>query len=176
MYKVKGVVKRMNKVNDLINEMIAYYDGDVKRINHWIKVHSFAKIIGEMEHIDDSKQEILEVTAIVHDIGIKVSEQKYNSSAAKYQQIEGPVLAEELLRKLEFDESIISRVSFLVGHHHTYHAIDDIDFQILIEADFLVNIYEDDMNQDAVMIIGDKHFKTTTGTAYLEMLYLRSAR
>ena len=30
-------------------EMIKYYAGDIKRINHFIKVHGYAKAIGEAE-------------------------------------------------------------------------------------------------------------------------------
>jgi HD superfamily phosphohydrolase YqeK len=63
--------------------MIKYYAGDVKRINHFMKVYGFAKTIGEMEQLESAKQEVLELAAIVHDIGIKVNEQKYNSSAGK---------------------------------------------------------------------------------------------
>jgi predicted metal-dependent HD superfamily phosphohydrolase len=162
----------MDKKSVLINEMITYYAGDVKRINHFMKVYCFAKTIGEMEELDDRKQQILEIAAIVHDIGIKISEQKYNSSSGKYQQIEGPAIAEEFLNRLNFSDEIISRVSYLVGHHHTYQVIDDMDFQILVEADFLVNIHEDSMEKDAAVMVRDKYFKTKTGKAFLENLYM----
>ena len=162
----------MDKKSAIINEMIKYYAGDVKRINHFMKVYSFAKTIGEMEQIESEKQEILEIAAIVHDIGIKLSEQKYNSSSGKYQQIEGPAIAKELLEKLDYSSSIIARVCFLVGHHHTYTAINDIDFQILVEADFLINIFEDEMSQEAVSKIKDNYFKTTAGINFLNLLYL----
>ena len=159
--------------SNLINEMIKYYEGDVKRINHFLKVFSFAKTIGEMENLDSGKQDLLEIAAIVHDIGIKVSEQKYNSSSGKYQQIEGPPIAKNLLEQLNFSDLVVNRVCYLVGHHHTYNAIDDIDFQILVEADFLVNIDEDSITQDSIIKIKDNYFKTNTGKEYLNMLYLK---
>lgn len=162
----------MSKKSELINEMIKYYSGDVKRINHFMKVYSFAKTIGELEQLESSKQEVLELAAIVHDIGIKVSEQKYNSSSGKYQQIEGPGIAKEFLQKLGFSEEVVSRVCYLVGHHHTYNLIDDRDFQILVEADFLINIHEEIMNADAICKIRANYFKTKTGISYLNMLYL----
>ncbi|HOV27294.1 MAG TPA: HD domain-containing protein [Pseudobacteroides sp.] len=161
----------MDKKVSLINEMIKYYSGDVKRINHFMKVYSFAKTIGKLEQLSCEKQEILEIAAIVHDIGIKVSEQKYNSSSGKYQQIEGPAIAEDLLKRLGFSDLIISRVSYLVGHHHTYNAIDDLDFQILVEADFLVNIYEDNMSQEAISRIRDNYFKTNAGIVFLNNVF-----
>ncbi|WP_138205283.1 HD domain-containing protein [Haloimpatiens lingqiaonensis] len=162
----------MDKKSVLINEMIKYYASDVKRINHFMKVYSFAKTIGEMEKVDCLNQEVLEIAAIVHDIGIKLSEQKYNSSSGKYQQIEGPALAKKLLEKLDFEDTIISRVCFIVGHHHTYTAIDGIDFQILVEADFLINIYEDEISQEAICKIRDNYYKTDAGINFLKQMYL----
>ncbi len=162
----------MLKKSELISEMIKYYAGDIKRINHFMKVYSFAKTIGEMEGLDIEKQEILEVAAIVHDIGIKVSEQKYNSSAGKYQELEGPAIAKNMLERLGFNDLLSDRVCFLVGHHHTYTAIDDIDFQILVEADFLINVHEDEISKNSVLIIRDKYFKTKAGKSYLNLMYL----
>lgn len=66
---------------------------------------------------------------------------------------------------------MIERVCFLVGHHHTYTAIDDIDFQILVEADFLINIFEDGMSQEAVCKIRDRYFRTNAGLSLLKLMY-----
>ena len=79
--------------------MIEYYSGDVKRIQHFMKVHSFAKLISEMEQLDKNIIELIEITALVHDIGIKSAEEKYNSNSGKYQEIEGPPIAEKMLPK-----------------------------------------------------------------------------
>lgn len=161
-----------NNESIVINEMISYYANDPRRINHFLKVYSFSKSIGELENLDEETQYILEISAIMHDIGIKISEEKYNSSAGNYQEIEGPPVARKMLEKLGFDEKIIERVCFLIGHHHTYSKIDSIDYQILVEADFLVNIYEDEIKQDSIISIKDKYFKTKSGTNFLEKLYL----
>ena len=37
-------------INRLHYEMIRLYSGDPKRIQHFCKVHSYAKLIAEMEH------------------------------------------------------------------------------------------------------------------------------
>ena len=153
-------------------KMIEYYTGDARRIHHFLKVHSFAKLIGEMEGIAGKEMEILEVAALVHDIGIKISEKKYNSSAGKYQEIEGPPIAKEMLTKLGYDKDVIERVSYLVGHHHTYSNIDGIDYQILVEADFLVNIDEDEMTKETAKNVREKIFKTKSGTQMLDNLFL----
>ena len=92
-------------VNKVTTAMIDYYKGDPKRIQHFLKVHAYAKLIGEQERLDKEILEILEVAALTHDIGIKVSEQKYNSSAGKYQEIEGPAVAQKMLEDLQYDKT-----------------------------------------------------------------------
>lgn len=162
----------MSKIGEIINAMIVYNEGDVRRINHFLKVYSFAKTIGELERLDDETQNILEIAAVTHDIGIKLSELKYNSSAGNYQQIEGPGEAKTLLENLGVDNKIIERVCFLIAHHHTYNNITGIDYQILVEADFLVNAYEDSMEAFAMEKVRDKIFRTATGKNLLNGMYL----
>lgn len=159
-------------ISIIINEMIKYYSKDPRRVNHFLKVFSFAKSIGELEKLDEKTQDILEIAAVMHDIGIKLSEEKYNSSAGNYQEIEGPPVAKEMLLKYNFDKAFIDRVCYLIGHHHTYGEIDRIDYQILIEADFLVNIYEDEIKIPQIESIKEKYFKTKAGTEFLINLYL----
>ena len=161
----------MNNTGKVIEAMIEYYGTDLRRINHFLKVFSFAKTIGEGENLDTDRQTLLEVSAIVHDIGIKQSELKYNSSAGKYQEIEGPAEAEKLLSKLGYDSDFISKVCYLVGHHHTYSQIDSIPYQILVEADFLVNLFEDGASIEAVKKAEEKIFRTPTGTKLLKKMY-----
>ena len=162
----------MKKMGNLAGAMIAYDSGDAKRINHFLKVWSYAKAIGEKESLNEEMLEILEAAAIVHDIGIKVSEEKYHSGAGRYQQIEGPPIAEEMLKKLGYNDSFISRVCFLVAHHHTYDCIDGSDYQILVEADFLVNIDEGKMSMETVKKIQKEIFRTETGKTFLKHLFL----
>lgn len=161
----------MAVISRLIDEMTAYYRGDPRRINHFLKVHAFAKAIAELEGVDAQTLFTLEAAAVVHDVGIKLSEQKYGSSAGNYQELEGPPIAREMLQKLGVDVPVIERVCYLVGHHHTYGQINGIDYQILIEADFLVNIYEDDLTVKQAAAIRDKYFKTNTAITLLGRLY-----
>lgn len=153
----------MISTNSILIEMINYYQGDPKRIQHFLKVHSFAKFIAEQENLTPDKLYILEIASLMHDIGIKIAEQKYNSSNGKYQELEGPAPAREILEKLRVDANVIDRVCFLIAHHHTYNNIDNIDYQILVEADFLVNLYEDNCPKQAVENALNRIFKTKTG-------------
>jgi hypothetical protein len=153
----------MDIINNLIAKMISYYAGDPKRIQHFMKVYSFSKFIGELESLDSDTQTTLEIAAVLHDIGIKISEKKYGKCNGKLQEQEGPAIAEPILQQLNLDPNMLSRVLYLIAHHHTYHAIDGIDYQILIEADFLVNLYEDHATTEAIAAAYKNIFKTRSG-------------
>ncbi len=152
--------------------MTDYFAGDIKRINHFIKVHGFAMAIGKSEGLDERTLDILEVTAYTHDIGIKISEEKYNSSSGYYQQVEGPAEAHKLLKPLGYDDEFIERVKYLISRHHRYNNIDGMDCQILIEADFIVNVYEDEVKPETVKDIYEKIFKTESGKRIMRDLYM----
>lgn len=136
-------------INKLHFAMINFYKGDSKRIQHFCKVHSYAKLIAELENVDKNTLYVLEAAALVHDIGIHYCEEKYGNCNGKLQEKEGPAIAKKLLADLGFDDSVSDRVQYLISHHHTYNNIDGIDYQILVEADFLVNIYEDGLSNAA---------------------------
>ena len=76
--------------------------------------------------------------------------------------------AEKMLAELNYDPEIIARVSYLVGHHHTYTNIDGMDYQILVEADFLVNLFEEGfringVDKQQVKNVYERIFKTEAG-------------
>ncbi len=150
-------------INKLHLAMIDLYSGDPKRIQHFCKVHSYAKLIAEAEKVDGKTLFIIETAALTHDIGIHICEEKYGNCGGKLQEKEGPAVAKNLLEKLGFDDKVSERVQFLIAHHHTYDNIDKIDWQILVEADFLVNMYEDGISKSAVQNAYNKIFKTAGG-------------
>lgn len=162
----------MEDIDKVLNSMISYYTGDARRVNHFLKVYGFAKGMGAREGLDPAGQKILEIAALTHDIGIKNSELKYNSSSGGHQQVEGPPEARKMLEALSVDEGIIERVCWLIAHHHTYSQIDSLDYQILVEADFLVNSYEDELSVESIRAIRDKIFRTESGLQLLDSLYL----
>lgn len=153
----------MSRLNNLYRKMIEFYRGDPARIQHFVKVHSFAKLIGEEEHLGEKTLYILEAAAYVHDIGIRLAEQKYGHENGRLQEQEGPAEAEKMMKSLGFEQDVIDRVSYLVGHHHTYTNINGMDYQILVEADFLVNYFENHSETDTIKKSVKKIFKTETG-------------
>ena len=164
------------KIRDVLAYMVAYNAGDARRVNHLIKVYGFAKTIGESEGLDADTQEILEIAALTHDIGIRNSERKYGNCTGVHQQEEGPPEARALLSSLDASERVIERVCWLIAHHHTYSNIQGMDYQILVEADFLVNAFEDEMDEDAIRTVREKLFRTKTGTKLLDLLYLSDVK
>jgi len=158
--------------NQLIDSMITMFAGDARRINHFLKVYTYAKTIAEQEHFRADLQEIVEMVAITHDIGIRISEDTYGTSNATLQQTEGPPVARRLLTSLGYAPELIERVCHIISLHHTYSAIEGEDFQILVEADLLVNLDEKHSEEAQVRSMQEKIFKTPTGLRYLEALFL----
>lgn len=159
------------KIIALMEAMIVYYRGDARRTQHFLKVHQLARFIGIKERLDTDTQIALEAAALVHDIGIRLAEKQFGRCDGKLQEALGSELAREMLQRLQFDPAMIERVCYLVGHHHTYSQIDGLDYQILVEADFLVNLYEDDCNLSAVRSAYENIFRTASGKKICETMY-----
>ena len=156
----------------LIAAMTDYDKGDAMRIQHFMKVHDYAVTIATLEGVGENLMSILESAAILHDIGIHVSEEKYGSSNGKYQEKEGPAEACKLLSSLGgYSKEQIDRICYLIAHHHTYNDIDGLDYQILVESDFLVNIYEDNLSHKAILAIRNNIFRTKSGLYLLDNMY-----
>ncbi|EEG75941.1 HD domain-containing protein [[Clostridium] hylemonae] len=160
--------------NELLMNMTEYYAGQPNRIQHFMKVYAYSRMLGEMEGLDSRTQHILEAAAAVHDIGIRRSEELYGDCSGKHQEELGPEEAEKMLTGLGYGRELTERVCFLVGRHHTYTDIDGMDHQILVEADFLVNLFEneDGINKKAVENALERIFVTKSGKAVLKTMFL----
>lgn len=165
----------MNTIAKVQAAMLAYNAGDTRRINHLLKVYALAKAIGELEMLQPDTQYILELAALTHDIGIRNSQQKYGSAAGEYQQLEGPPEARRLLLDAAVSEPVVDRVCWLIAHHHTYRDIQGQDYQILIEADFLVNIDEDGLHASSIRKIEQTLFQTSAGKRFLHAMFPSAA-
>lgn len=159
------------QLEELCECMIEYYEGDPKRIQHFIKVHSFAAMIGQKENLDETTQFILEAAAYTHDIGIKPAEEKYGRCDGKLQEQEGPIVAQKMLSEVGIENYMIERICYLIGNHHTYDHVEGMDYQILIEADFLVNMLEDDMSERFIRKAYERIFKTESGKKLCRVMF-----
>lgn len=156
----------------MIQKMVEFDARDPKRIQHFLKVYQFAHVIGVEEGISEELQKILDLAAILHDIGIRPSEEKYGRCDGKLQEQEGPAYAMQLLKEFsEVTEEERDRICYLIGHHHTYQNVEGMDYQILLEADFLVNAYEDELPREAILTFKQKVFRTETGKKLLDTMF-----
>lgn len=163
-------VNAMNKNVALYNEMVDFFAGDARRCQHFIKVASLAKQLAESEGAD---AELVEAAGLVHDCGIKPGEAKYGAGhcTGKIQEQEGPSVACELLQKVGYTPEKIERICYLVAHHHTYNIIDGLDYQLLVEADFIVNFYEDGTPKENIAKAVELIFKTESGIKLAKTMF-----
>ena len=165
-------------IGTVLSRMITYLGSDTKRIHHAMKVYGFSCALWEEEakarglSNTDERKETLLLAAILHDIGIHEAERKYDSNDGIYQEMEGPAVAEALLEECHADPRLSARVCYLVGHHHSYHLIDDLDFQILVEAEELVNLEEDYADTRAILAARQISMKTAGAQKILDSYLL----
>lgn len=158
-------------ISQIMEKMIAFSDGNIHDIDHFIRVWTYARTIGELENLDRETQFLLEVAAITHDIACPLCRVKYGNTNGKYQEEEGILMVKEFLSDIGIAEEVIDRVAFLVGHHHTFSGIDGIDYQILIEADYIANATENGYGQENIVNFMQKIMKTEGGKQILKAIY-----
>ena len=150
-------------------EMKRYFKQDFKRIGHASRVARYAEQIGREEQ---GNLAVILTAAYLHDIGIKEAERKHNSSAARYQEAEGPPIAREILIKLGAAEKIIEEVCHIIGHHHHPEKEETINFKSLFDADLIANLEEthkqSPMDRSKVERILAKSFLTESGRKLAE--------
>jgi hypothetical protein len=158
-----AAIRNIQTIRDkLVARMKDVFGRDEKRINHALRVLEYAERINAAEGGDPL---VIKAAAILHDIGIQAAERKYGSAAGKYQEIEGPPIAEPILKENDLDPARIEHICRIIANHHSARDIDTIEFRVLWDADWLVNLQEDFADVDAPqrreMI--DKVFRTDKG-------------
>lgn len=125
--------------NRVAVEMKRYFKRDFKRIGHATRVARYAEQIGREER---GNLAVILTAAYLHDIGIHEAERKHNSTAAKYQEEEGPPIAKEILNRLGGNEEMIDEVCDIIGHHHHPRPEETLNFKVLYDADLITNLEE----------------------------------
>lgn len=159
------------RIEEIMKKMIDQAEGNHHDINHFMKVHSFARTIGLMEGLDEETQYLLEASAIVHDIACPLCREKYGSTAGNLQEAESEPLLREFFTGTDIPECQLERIIFIVTHHHTYCGVDGLDYQILLEADYLVNAAEGKRPVPAILSTGKKIIRTESGKRFLYAMF-----
>ena len=158
-------------VAEVVKKMVEYSKGDLHDINHFMKVYAYAKTIAEGENLSPEQQKLVEVTAVVHDIACPLCRKKYGSADGKHQELEGGPLVREFLHDTGLTPAQVDRVAYLVSHHHTLTDIDGIDYQILIEADYIVNAAESEYSKENIKRFINKVMQTNSGSMLARQIF-----
>ncbi len=159
------------KVAQIIKKMVEFSNGNLHDIKHFLKVWSYAKTIAELENIDEHTLYVLELACVVHDIACPLCREKYGNTNGANQELESPALLESFFKDTDLSATDLDRIIYLVSHHHTYTNVEGLDYQILLEADFLVNADESSLPTKSILSFRDKVFKTQAGTELLNEIY-----
>lgn len=154
-----------------MDKMIAFSEGNIHDIDHFIRVWTYAKTIAELEQLDSETQYILEVAAITHDIACPLCREKYGNTNGKHQEAEGVSMVETFLNDADMSAHQMERIKYLVGHHHTLSGIDGIDHQILIEADYIANASENGYDGKNIENFLNQIVKTSTGKQWIKSVF-----
>lgn len=156
---------------EILVKMIDCSEGNLHDIAHLLKVYGYARTIGECEGLDETTQKTVEVASIIHDIACPLCRQKYGDTNGRHQEMESEPLVRAFLAGCGLADEMVERIVYLVSHHHSPNLIDGQDFQILIEADYLVNADESNYPVSSIRTVYNTIFKTSTGKALLQSMY-----
>lgn len=160
-----------NKIARIMKRIIVFSDGNIHDIDHLIRVWTYAKTIGEMEGLDEETQFVLEVAAITHDIACPLCREKYGNTNGKHQEEEGALMVREFLSCESLEEKKLERIVYLVAHHHTFSNIEGLDYQILLEADYIANATENDYSKENVSNFMKRIIKSKSAQELLKSIF-----
>lgn len=156
---------------ELVKRLEEWFGTDQRRIDHAKEVLKYAELILKGEQADPY---VVFPAAVLHDVGIKVAEQKYHSSAAKYQEQEGPAIAGRILVEMDYEQENVYEVCAIIAHHHSPGPMESENFRVVYDADWLVNLRDelDVKDKDKLRKQIPKIFLTVTGRGLAEKMYL----
>ena len=104
---------KMLSISQIMEKMIAFSEGNIHDIDHFVRVWNYAKTIAELEGINPDTQYILEVAAITHDIACPLCREKYGNTNGKLQEEEGVPLIKVFLSDFGMTKHILPDRHFL---------------------------------------------------------------
>ena len=146
--------QRTQDVNRVALRMKQYYRGDMDKVQHFVRVYTLAKSIGELEHLNDEEQFDLELAAVVHNVeGDRI-----------------PVVR-DILRECGVTEAAAMKVCHMVENVENYEHIGTLDHQILIEAKLIVDFKEQNTPEKEIIRKAEDLFLTNTGKLFLKRAF-----
>ena len=150
-----AVKQRTMTVNRVALRMKQYHHGDMVKVQHFVRVYTLAKTIGELEKLNEEEQEYLELAAVVHNVGG-----------------EDPVpTVRDILKSCGVEDDVNMRVCHIVGNMENYEHISSLDHQIFIEARMIVEFKEHGASSDDIVRFAEKRFITNYGKMFLKRAF-----
>ncbi|MBQ3330912.1 MAG: hypothetical protein IJG87_07020 [Ruminococcus sp.] len=148
------VNERALRVQRVALRMKQYHRGDIEKIQHFVRVYTLAKSIGELEHLNDEEQLDVELAAVVHNVeGDRV-----------------PVVR-DILRDCEIGDAAAMKICHMVENIENYDHIGTLDHQILIEAKLIVDFKEKNTPEKEIIRKAEDIFLTNTGKLFLKRAF-----
>jgi HD superfamily phosphodiesterase len=122
--------------------LVDYFQNDFRRITHALEVLKYAE--RSLDNLQYYDIDIVIASALLHDVGIKPSEEILGYNNGKTQEQYGPPVVKELLGGIDFPPEKTAKVAQIVGNHHSPSRYDYVELKILKEADRIVNKLESD--------------------------------
>lgn len=124
----------------LVRILVDFFGADDRRIEHALRVLYHAERL--MPDHPGCDPEIVVASALLHDVGIRVSEEKLGFNTGKTQEEFGPPVAAAQLASIGFPPAKTAIVRDIIGNHHSASRFDYPELALLKEADRIVNSQE----------------------------------
>jgi hypothetical protein len=163
----------------LLEALAQFFGKDRERTQHAYKVYSYTKCIAGCEAFSETERLDAVYASILHDVGIKIGEERFGKCSQRQQEEFGPPEAHKILEPLGVDADRIERISWIIGHHHQPKLVTESPgrenraFCALIEADFIVNLEEGSIPLSDLPHIREAYFTTPTGRGLLDAAFSR---
>lgn len=164
------------RVQQTMKRMIDYYAAcDSTQIAHTLCVHEYTRMLAMRERYDERKRGLLEIAALLHDIGCPSAKWKYGDSLPIHQQQEGMCIAADWFASDPswLDTQEAQWVVDVVGAHHNAVQAEVLGFEVLYEADLIVNLFEGYYPVDYADVYYHKMVRTKSGKQLFRQLFAR---
>ena len=123
--------------------LLDHFGDDNRRIEHALEVLCEAEQLLAEPEFADCDLEIVIASALLHDVGIKPSEEELGYNNGKTQEKYGPPIAEKLLESIYFPPAKTAIVKEIIGNHHSPSRYDYPELELLKKADRTINLRDE---------------------------------
>ena len=160
----------ISRINWKMMELFAAEDP--AQIAHTQSVHDYTRVLAARSGCAERRIALLELAAILHDIGCPASRAKYGDSKPPHLVEEGARIVAEWLRECpELNDDEKKFIEEAVGSHHQFEAAKRLGFEPLFEADLAVNLLEGYYPRERAGELCEKLVTTAAGRELFHLLF-----